>query len=360
MRGRAALSSLLLASALASASVPVCAAEATPTAVAAAARAEVEQLPRYQPRQLVAGPIRLWGHGSFKHDFMRKLVRAWERDFQRHHPDARIDYRMYGTASAVGALYTGVGDIALLGEEISPAAARAFLRAKGYPHTDITVATGSVDTPYFDYAHMIFVHRDNPLQQLSLAQLQAIFAERGAGQDARNWGEVGLGDDWAARRIQPYSWKTDVDFSLFFRERVLEGNHRWNPWTREYAHVRRADGSQYDQGAQILDALAQDRDGIAISNIRFANPQVRALPLAWRAGEPAVQASVETLMSQAYPLVRVIPAIVDRPPGQPLAPLTGEFLSYLLSREGQQALLEHSGYLPLGQHIARQQRAKLQ
>lgn len=322
----------------------------------------VEALQSYTPEESVSGTLRLWGHGSFRHDFMRKLVDAWLGEFRRFHPGIALDYRMYGTASAVGAVYTGAGDIALLGEEISPDAARAFRRARGYAHTEISIATGSLDVNYFDYAHMIFVHRDNPLTKLSLAELDGIFGaeHRRSGRRIRTWGELGLTGAWAKKTIQPYGWKTDVDFALFFSGRVLEGSHRWNPQIEEFEHLRREDGTQYDHGQRIIDALAQDRYGIAISNVRYARPEVRALALSWSPEGPWVEASETTLIQQTYPLVRIIPAIIDRPPGGRIAPHVREFLRFVLSREGQRALIVHSGYLPLNARAIAEQLEKLQ
>ena len=337
-------------------------AEPLVTPIAPADTAFVASLPTYVPQEKVSGTIRMWGHGSFKHDFMGGLVAKWMEGFNRFQPDVKLENRMYGTASAIGALLAGAGDIALLGEEISPAAAVAFERAKGYPPTGIQVATGSLDVNFFDYAHMIFVHRDNPLTHLSLAQLDAIFGaehRRGAPKNIRTWGELGLTGEWADKRIQSYGWKVDEDFALFFREAVLAGSHRWNTDLKEFVHIMRPDGSQYDHGQQILDALARDRFGIAISNVRYANPDVKALALSARDGGPFYAPTPANLIAQTYPLVRIIPAFIDRAPGQPIDPKVREFLRYVLSREGQQALLDESSYLPLGAEIVRAQLEKL-
>lgn len=315
-----------------------------------AARAQsVDGLPRYVPEQRVSGPIRIWGHGSFKSDFMGRVVRAWADGFGAQQPGATLENHMYGTASAIGALYTGAADVALLGEEISPAAERAFERVKHYPPLEIDIATGSLDVPYFDYAHVVFVQEDNPLARLTLRQLDAVFgAEHRRGpRNVRTWGELGLTGAWANRRIQPYGWK-DLDFSLFIEGAVLGGSHRWNDELREFAHDRRADGSQYDAGQQIVDALAADRYGIAISSLHYANPHVKALALARADDGPYYAPAVANLVAQTYPLVRIVPAFVDRPPGRPLEPRVREFLRYLLSREGQAALSRETGYLPLG------------
>ena len=324
------------------------------------ARGIVENLPGYAPAERVAGTIRIWGHGSFKRPFMAQLMRRWAAEFAAFHPAVRFENKMYGTASAIGALATGAGDIALLGEEISPASERTFRRAKGYAPTEIQVATGSLDVNFFDYAHMIFVHADNPLAGLSLPQLERIFAaEPRSGRTLRRWGDLGLTGEWADQPIRLHSWKVDEDFALFFRERVLHHSHRWNERVQEYVHQPRADGTQYDHGQQIVDAVARDRYAIGLSNVRYATPGVKALPLTWRDGAEAVPATNATLVEQTYPLVRIIPAFVDRAPGEPLAPPVREFLRYVLSRQGQRALIDETGYLPLGANARAAQLEKL-
>ncbi len=321
----------------------------------------LELLPQYQPEQIVSGTIRLSGHGSFKEDFMGKLVAAWTEGFRRFNPDVQIANHMYGTASAIGALYTDHADIAILGEEISPAAAAAFKRAKHYPALGIEIATGSLDVAFFDYANMIFVHQSNPLSRITIEQADAVFgAEHRRGpRNIRTWGQLGLTGEWARKRIQPYSWK-DLDFSLFLQTVILDGSHRWNNDLKEFAHIRRPDGSLYEHGEQILDALAADRFGIAISNIRYANPQVKALAIAPHAGKPYYEATTENLISRNYPLTRIIPAFIDRKPGQPIAPKVREFLRYVLSRNGQLDIVRHTGYLPLSAELLREQLRKLQ
>ncbi len=325
-----------------------------------AAAAVIDALGAYAPEGRVAGTVRLWGHGSHRRNFMGQLLARWVREFARHQPDVRFENRMYGTASAVAALALDAGDVALLGEEISPASAALFRRAKGYAPTEVQVATGSLDVNFFDYAHMVFVHRDNPLAALTLAQLEAVFGTEGRRglAPARTWGQLGLTGAWRDRPITPYGWKVDEDFALFFRERVLEHSHRWNPAIREFVHGARPDGTQYDHGQRILDALADDPAGIAISNVRYGRPEVKALALAW-ADEAPVLASSATLIAQQYPLVRIIPVFIDVPPGGAPAPAVREFLRYVLSREGQRALVEETGYLPLDPAAGRAQRAKL-
>src|SRR5260370_42097508 len=135
----------------------------------------LENIAHYQARQSVTGTIRIWGHGSPKHDFMGQLMKRWEEGFRQYQPGIRIENKMYGTASAIGALYTGVADMTILGEEIHAPAVAAFERVMGYPPLGIEIATGSLDVRNFDYAHLFFDHNDNPLSQLTPTPLDEIF-----------------------------------------------------------------------------------------------------------------------------------------------------------------------------------------
>jgi phosphate transport system substrate-binding protein len=344
----------LLAALIMAATAPALAGEAP--ASSPYAMKVADSLPAYAPRQQVTGTIRLWGHGSPKHDFMGRLLHRWDQDFHRYQPRVTIVNDMYGTASAVGALYTGAGDLAILGEEVSPAAARAFQRERHYPPTIFEIATGNVDVNYFDYAHMVFVNRANPLDRLTVPQLARILGQPASGAASgpiRTWGQLGLQGAWADRKIQPYSWTFDQDFGLFLHDRVLRGGP-WNPQIRGFVTYE-SDGTIIDRGEQILAALARDPEGIAVSNSRFTNPSVKIVKLAWSSSGPYLLPSAQTLISQRYPLTRIIPAVVDVAPGQPLNPAIREFLRFILSRQGQRAVVEATGYLPLGPRYVREQ-----
>jgi phosphate transport system substrate-binding protein len=334
----------------------------TPAAASSFEARLVANLPPYRPDGTVSGTISIWGHGNIKLPWMHALVESWQKGFQRFHPDIRFDYQMHGTSSGIPALFTGAGDVAILGEEILPKAAAAFEKMKGYPPLGIEIATGSLDVRNFDYAQMVFVHKDNPLTQLTLAELDAVFGHehrRGA-TNIRRWGQLGLGGEWMDQPIMPYGWAIDDSFGFYIQQAVLEGSHRWNNDLREYAHITYADGSIYDHGQQILDALARDRHGIAISNIRYAGPDVKALALGLHAQGPFYPASKETLVDHRYPLARAIPAVVDRAPGMPLEPKLREFLRFLLSREGQALINADGRYLPLAPELIAEQLRKIE
>src|SRR5215469_1370661 len=134
--------------------------------------------PQYRVEQRVSGTITIWGHGSLggRTEFVEGLVQAWEDGFRQRQPGVTFVNRLHGTASAIGALYTGTGDLALMGREIWQPEIDAFKEVFGYQPAGIHVMTGSLDVRNRDYAIVVFVHRDNPLSRLTLTQLDAIYS----------------------------------------------------------------------------------------------------------------------------------------------------------------------------------------
>jgi phosphate transport system substrate-binding protein len=322
----------------------------------------INGLPHYQPQQQVSGTIRLWGHGAPVLDFMGMLVKSWEEGFAKYQPGVKFEYDMYGTASAMGALYTGKGDIAILGQEIYPFETVAFQQVRHYPPLGIEIATGSVDVRNFDFAIGVFVNKNNPLYQMTLDQIDKVFAwhEGGKSANIETWGQLGLKGDWADKPIHLYGWRESDVFSTFVEHAALHDSHRWRCGMKQYAHIHRADGTIYDSGQQILDDLANDPYGIALSNVRYLKDNaVKPLALARTAAGPYYAATEETLIDRQYPLGRIIPAEIDRKPGQPVDPKVKEFLLYILSSEGQEDIVRNGKYLPMQPEAARREREKL-
>lgn len=317
---------------------------------------EGQSLPEYTAGRKVSGTIRIWGHGAKGHDFIETLVRNWEAGFHKHQPDVAFENKLAGTASAIGALYTGTGDLALLGREIWPSETMAFREVLQYAPTEIQVVTGSYNIRNKDFALIVYVHRDNPLKQLSLAQVKSIFGCGGA----NSWGDLGVKGEHANRPVHVYGFEISRGFGYYFQQTVFGGDFRWNPGLVEFADQRLENGKLVDAGKRVLDALAQDPDGIAYSSALYENSGVRPVALSKLDGGPFILPGKETVQSRAYPLTRVISMFLARAPQTPVRPDIAEFLRYILSREGQQAVLLDGGYLPLPLSVIQEERKKLQ
>ena len=131
----------------------------------------------FDPHPVPAGTLRIWGD-----TYMSSVVLAWEEHFRRYHPDVRFENQLMGTDTAMPGLYTGKADIALFGRESNTTENDGFLHTLQYRPLQLRLMTGSLDVPGKSYAPVLFVHKDNPLDKLTLAQADSVF---GCGQRAR-------------------------------------------------------------------------------------------------------------------------------------------------------------------------------
>jgi phosphate transport system substrate-binding protein len=319
-------------------------------------------LPAYRPEQPVSGTIRIWGHGNRQQGLISPLVTAWEEAFRKYQPGIRFDTQLLGDAPAIGGVYTGAADIALMGREILPTELEGYQQALGHKPFEISVMTGSTDVRNQTLTPVIFVHKDNPLAKLTLVQLDAIFgADHRRGQNGiQMWGDLGLTGEWADKPVRLYGYSLDHDVLRFFEQAVMAGSEKWNCGLHEFSDQRNPDGSVVEAGQRVLDALGKDRYGIAISGLAYKNPLTKPLALAAQDGSQYYAASKETVRERTYSLARAVSIFIDRPQNQPIAPKLKEFMRFLLSAEGQGAIATHTGYLPLTPSLAQQERGKIE
>jgi phosphate transport system substrate-binding protein len=141
---------------------------------------------------------------------------------------------------------------------------------------------------------------------------------------------------------------------------VFHGGDKWNEKLHEYANYVKADGTLAIAAAELMKDLGNDRYGIGWSGIQNVTPQAKALALAAIDGGPYVTLTIENVQNRTYPLGFEMFFYINRPPGAPVDPKVKEFLRYVLSREGQEAVQRDGKYLPLTAGVVREQLIKLQ
>jgi phosphate transport system substrate-binding protein len=338
----------------------------------------LDSLPRYEAGQRVSGTIR-----NFGADFGGLLV-SWEEGFRKIHPEIRFEDHLPSSDTAIPALVAGVAELGPDGGEPSLTEALAFFETYDYHPTSITVATGTFDVPRRSGGMVVFVNADNPLSKLTVQQLDGIFGAqrtggmrgfkwtpsdgRGAQEDIRTWGQLGLTGEWADKPIQTYG-AGPSGMTRFFQLKVLKNGDKWNPNYREYVETGTKIISDEDRVHQLSglrhmfeEDLAHDRYGIAWATMAHVKgiSGIKPIALAARDGGPYVAPTKASFQDRSYPLVRNIYLYLNRPPGKALDPKLKEFLRYVLSREGQEIVVSNGNYLPLTAEIVREQLAKLQ
>jgi phosphate transport system substrate-binding protein len=215
-----------------------------------------------------------------------------------------------------------------------PSEIDTFKAKHGYPPTVVPAAIDML---------AVFVHKDNPLAKLSLQEVDAIFSKNrngGLKDDIRTWGDLGLDGDWKDKPISLYGRNATSGTYGYFKEHALfKGDFK--------PTVKEQPGS-----SSVVQAVASDRFGIGYSGIGYSTADVKAVPLAAKAGAAAVAPEPQNAYSGDYPLSRFLFLSVNYKPGSALDPLRREFLRYVLSREGQTDVLK-DGYLPVTGPIAK-------
>src|SRR6267142_5697558 len=250
----------------------------------------------YQPQAAVSGTIRNFGSG------LGGLVELWKQGFAKVQPAVRFDDHLPTSDAAIPALVTGVADLAPDGGEATLTESLSFYEVHGYPPTDIIVATGSFDVEGHSNGLTVLVHKDNPIEKLTVAQLDGIFGAprtagmrgfkwtpsdgRGAQGDIRTWGQLGLTGEWADKPIQTYG-HAPSGTTRFFQWKVLKNGDKWNPNYREYVEtgskmIADEDRAEQRMGLQhmLKDELARDRYGIAWSVMPQAKSAAGIKPIA--------------------------------------------------------------------------------
>jgi phosphate transport system substrate-binding protein len=317
----------------------------------------LDDLPLYRPDRKVSGVIRNWGNNE-----MASLLVLWEHGFRKYHPTIQFEDKLMGPASAMAGVYTAVADFSWTGHEIWKEESMAFEWIFQYKPLGIEVATSSLDVYDHGAALVVFVHNDNPIGKLSLEQLDGIFGSehKRGGKNIRNWGDLGLTGDWADKPIHLYGYDAETEAGFFFRHAVLNDSYKWNCDLKEFGDQQQIDGSLVDAGPRIADALSKDRYGIAYSKLRYAKPSIKPLALAATNAGPYFPPVKENVRERTYPLSRIMMVYLNRAPDKPADAKLVEFLRYVLSREGQQAVVHEGGYLPLTAPAAAAQLRKLE
>ena len=295
-----------------------------------------EPSPIYHPAHPFKGDLTLVGSDS-----MDPLVRLWFEEFRKFHPDAQLSAISKGSGTAPKALQEGRSVIGPMSRPMTAAEEAAFEKEKGYKPTRVVVAHDAL---------AIWVHRNNPLKSVSMEQLDAIYSKtRKAGltKALTTWGALGLHGRWRKKAILPFGRDELSGSRAFFQEHVLLKA----PFTDSY----RVAGDQW----AVVEAPGNDARGISYGPLNYTGALVRQVPVIPTDGCKAFTATPETILNGKYPLARTLNFYLDRGPGHPLPALASEFLSFVLSRQGQ-ALVASYGSVEVPAEQVRSQRSQLE
>jgi phosphate transport system substrate-binding protein len=246
-------------------------------------------LPAYQVVNGISGQLKSVGSDTLNIEMM-----LWARGFKDLYPGVNIEIESKGSATAPPALLQGVSQFAPMSRPMTAEEIDAFVKKYGYTAFGFRVAVDAL---------AVYVHKDNPIQCLTLQQLNRIFSSTykvAGGGNIKTWGEIGLADEWATKPISLYGRNSISGTYEFFREIALN---------------KYGGGKCYDTSA-------------------------------------------EATYSGNYPIARYLCIYLNKKPNEQLDTLRSEFVKYILSEDGQ-TQTEKGGFYPITNPIREEDLKKL-
>jgi phosphate transport system substrate-binding protein len=301
----------------------------------ARAQAVDPALPTYKAVSGVSGSLK-----SIGSDSLNNLMTLWSEGYRGVYPNVSIEIEGKGSSTAPPALVAGTAQFGPMSRPMKAAEVDAFEKKFGYKPSSFRTAVDAL---------AVFVHKDNPIKCLSLQQLDAIFSKTrkgGAAKDAATWGDVGLTGDWAGKPISLYGRNSASGTYGYFKEVALfDGDYKDT--------VKEQPGS-----STVVQGVASDKYGIGYSGVGYKTADVRAVSVAPTTGGECFEPNAANAYSGQYPIARFLYVYLNKNPNQKLDPLRGEFVRYVYSKQGQEAVVK-DGYFPVTAAIVKEDRGTL-
>ena len=294
-----------------------------------------DDLPKYEKVSGLSGNL-----SSVGSDTLANMMTFWGEEFKRMYPSVNIQIQAAGSSTAPPALTEGTASFGPMSRAMKSKEIEAFEKRHGYKPTPIRVAIDAL---------AVFVHKDNPVKGLSIAEVDGIFSSTrkcGFPEHITRWGQLGLTGDWASKDLQLYGRNSVSGTYGYFKEAGLcDGDFK--------ANVNEQPGS-----ASVVQSVSTSLNAVGYSGIGYVTSGVRAVPIARGDSHEFVSATRENALAGKYPLARFLYVYVNKHPNQPLSKAEAEFVKMILSQQGQ-AIVDKDGYIALPRAIVDAELKKL-
>jgi phosphate transport system substrate-binding protein len=259
----------------------------------------------------LARPVSAAGTVTVKgSDTMVVLGQRWAEEFMRKHPETTVQVTGGGSGTGISALINGTTDVCESSRAMKDSEKKQLTEKAGAPPIEIPVAKDGLS---------VYVHASNPLNEISMADLKAVFTGKVA-----SWKELGGAD----AKIIPYSRENSSGTYVFFKEHVLE-NADFTPRAQNMAGT-----------AAVVNAVSKDKFGMGYGGAAYSKG-IKVLKIK-QGTAAAVAPSDANIKDGSYPLSRPLFFYTRTKP----SPEIKAFTDWVLSPEGQSIAVK-VGYFPL-------------
>lgn len=244
-------------------------------------------------------------------DTMVVLGQRWAEEYMKKNPKTVIQVTGGGSGTGISALINGTTDVCEASRSMKDAEKKQLVEKAGAPPVETQVAKDGLS---------VYVHESNPITELTMAQLKAIFTGK-----VTSWKELGGPD----AKIIPYSRENSSGTYVFFKEHVLD-NADYTPRAQNMPGT-----------AAVVNAVAKEKFSIGYGGAAYAKG-IKVLKIKKEATSAAVAPSDATIKDGTYPLSRPLFFYTRANPSADVK----SFIEWVLAPAGQ-AIVVKVGYFPV-------------
>jgi phosphate transport system substrate-binding protein len=252
-------------------------------------------------------------------DTMVNLAQAWAEEYKKVAPDVDVEVSGGGSGVGIAALVKGTIDIANASRNMKPEEIAEAKKNTGKEPKEFIVGYDAL---------AIYVHKDNPLNEITLDQLAQIYAEGGT---LTKWSDLGVKIPGSSSdEIVRVSRQSSSGTYEFLREHVLN--------KKDFKlGSRDMNGSK-----EVVELVASTPTAIGYSGMGYATPAVKMLKVKKAGADPAFEPSVENTLAKTYPIARSLQVYTL---GEPTGAVKA-YIDWIMADAGQK-VVQSSGYVPL-------------
>jgi phosphate transport system substrate-binding protein len=252
-------------------------------------------------------------------DTMVNLAQGWAEEYKKAAPEVEVEVSGGGSGVGIAALVKGTIDIANASRDMKPEEIAQAKKNTGKEPKKITVGYDAL---------AIYVHKDNPLDEITLEQICQIYVEGGT---ITKWSDLGVKIPGATSdEIVRISRQSSSGTYEFLREHVLN-KQDFKLGSRDM------NGSK-----EVVELVASTPTAIGYSGMGYATSGVKKLKVKKSASDPACEPSIATTLAKTYPIARSLEVYTL---GEPEGAVK-KYIDWILSDAGQK-VVETTGYVPL-------------
>lgn len=252
-------------------------------------------------------------------DTMVNLAQAWAEEYKKVAPEVSVEVSGGGSGVGIAALTKGTIDIANASRNMKPEEIEQAKKNTGKEPKEFVVGYDGL---------AIYVHKDNPINEITLDQIAQIYAEGGT---ITKWSQLGVTIPGASSDdIVRVSRQSNSGTYEFLREHVLK--------LKDFKlGSRDMNGSK-----EVVELVASTPTAIGYSGMGYATPAVKMLKVKKTATDPAFEPNNENTLAKTYPIARSLQVYTL---GEPQGAVK-KYIDWIMSDAGQK-VVGSSGYVPL-------------